>query len=183
QRGATPGSEGLVVVDLPELGRAAGRAELVEEVDVGVVVALPLLGGVVLVEDRLDRADRLTSTAVDALVGGDVEHALALVDAVDRTLVDAGPVLEVDARLGDDVGHQVLLNGKHCSVAPKPSIPGCPPQERPTACAHLWSVVVSAYAASCAARPVRRVAPRWPTCSESCSPGTPPPASWRPSRV
>jgi hypothetical protein len=40
----------------------------------------------------------------------DVEHALALVDAVDGTLVDAGPVLEVDTRLGDDVGHQVLLN-------------------------------------------------------------------------
>src|SRR5262245_27509843 len=95
----------VVVVDLAELGRAAGRAEVVEEVDVGVVVRLPLLGRVVLVEDRLDRADWLAGTTVDALVGVDVEHPLALVDAVDRTFVDAGPVLEVDARLGDDVGH------------------------------------------------------------------------------
>jgi hypothetical protein len=42
---------------------------------------------------------------VDALVGMDVEHPLALVDAVNRTLFDAGAVLEVYTRLGNDVGH------------------------------------------------------------------------------
>src|SRR5690606_12148839 len=63
------GDDGVVVVDLPELGRATGRAEHVEELHVGLVVLAPLLRGVVLVVDRLDRADRLARTAVDALVG------------------------------------------------------------------------------------------------------------------
>jgi hypothetical protein len=95
----------VVLVDHAHLGRATGRAEVVEEVDVRGVVVLPLLRGVVLVEDRLHRADRLACTAVDALVRVDVEHPRSLVDAVDGALVDAGPVLEVDAGLRDDVGH------------------------------------------------------------------------------
>src|SRR5450756_1209551 len=70
----------------------------------------PLLGDVVLVEDGLDRADRLAGPAVDALVRLDVERSLPFVDAVDRALFDAGPVQHVDARLGDDVGHPLLLS-------------------------------------------------------------------------
>src|SRR5690606_7563585 len=104
-RGET-GDVGVVLVDLAELRGATGRAQVVEEVHVRVVVLLPLLRGVVLVEDGLHGADRLTRTAVDALVGVDVEHPLALVDAVDGTLVDARAVLDVDTRLGDDVGHR-----------------------------------------------------------------------------
>jgi hypothetical protein len=38
----------------------------------------------------------------------DVEGPVALVDAVDRTLLDAGPVLDVDARAADHVGHALL---------------------------------------------------------------------------
>ena len=60
---------------------------------------------VVLVVDRLDRAHRLARPAVDALVRLDVQAAAALVDAVDRTLVHAGPIGHVDARLSDHVGH------------------------------------------------------------------------------
>src|SRR5687768_7910026 len=50
--------ERVVLVDLAHLRGTTGRAEVVEEVDVGVVVLLPLLRRVVLVEDRLDRAHR-----------------------------------------------------------------------------------------------------------------------------
>jgi hypothetical protein len=60
-------------------------------------------GDVVFVEDRLDRADRLAGAAVDAFVGVDVEHPLALVDAVDRAFLDAALVLDVDARFGDHI--------------------------------------------------------------------------------
>src|SRR5664280_2712327 len=70
----------------------------------------PLPGDVVLVEDGLDRADRLAGAAVDALVRLDVERSLPFVDAVDRALFDAGSVQHVDARLGDDVGHPLLLS-------------------------------------------------------------------------
>src|SRR4029453_14486046 len=71
-------------------------------------------------EDGLHRADGLAGAAVHALLRVDVEHAVALVDAVDRTLLDAGLVLDVDAGLGNDVGH-----GQPPSLAdtPPPSVP------------------------------------------------------------
>src|SRR5215211_5505022 len=93
-----------------DLGEPAGRAEgvgsLGEEGRVGGGEVLPLGGHVVLVEDGLHRADGLAGAAVHAFVGVDVEHAVALVDAVDRTFLDAGLVLDVDAGLADDVGHR-----------------------------------------------------------------------------
>jgi hypothetical protein len=43
--------------------------------------------------------------AVDALLGVDDEDPVGLVDAVDRTHVHARAVFDIDAGLGDDVGH------------------------------------------------------------------------------
>src|SRR6266511_828934 len=92
-----------------DVGRPARGAErllaLGEEGRVGGGELLPLRRHVVVVEDRFDRADGLAGAAVHALVGVDVEHAVALINAVDRTLLDAGPVLDVNAWLADDVGH------------------------------------------------------------------------------
>ncbi len=132
----------VVGVDDTHLRRATGRTEVVEEVHVGVVETLPLLGGVILVIDGLHRADRFTSTAIDALIGMDVEHSFAFIDAVDRTLVDTRAVLEVDTRLGDDVGHPILLKlniyGRQsgaailcCLGCPQPSIPHVSDPTRP----------------------------------------------------
>src|SRR6218665_1038573 len=98
---------GVVVCDHAGLGRAARRADLVEELDVGLVVVLPLLGQIVLVVDRLDRTHRLARTAVHALIGVDVQRTLTLVDAVNGALVDAGTILHIDARQRDDVGHRM----------------------------------------------------------------------------
>src|SRR5699024_5613272 len=106
----------VVLLDHAELGGAARAAEVVEELDVGFVVVGPLLGRVVLVVGRLAGADRLAGTAVHALVGVDVETALALVDAVDGTFLDAGLVLEVHTGLRDDVGHVTFPSrGGHAS--------------------------------------------------------------------
>src|SRR4029450_5735353 len=66
----------------------------------------PLLRERVFGEDRLDRAFRLARTAVDALFRINDQEPIELVDAVDRTDVDAGTVFDVDAGLGDDVGHE-----------------------------------------------------------------------------
>src|SRR3954453_14309426 len=137
--GGQSGHQGVVLVDLADLGGTTGRAEIVEELDVGLVVVLPLVRGVVLVEDRLDRADRLARTAVDALVGVDVEHPGALVDAVDRALLDAGAVENIDTRLGDDVGHAETLLGRICprlvsrtaASAPTPGSPVARQRVRP----------------------------------------------------
>src|SRR5215470_11538823 len=82
------------------LGGTAWGPQLVEEPGVLGGEGGPLLGDVVFVEDRFDRADRLASAAVDAFVGVDVEHPLAFVDAVDRAFLDAAFVHDVDAWLG-----------------------------------------------------------------------------------
>src|SRR5262249_59803226 len=97
--------EGGILGDLANLRSTARRAEILEELVVGRGVVLPLGRHVVLVEDRLDRADRLARPAVDTLVRMDVEHPVTFVDAVDRALLDAGLVEQIDAGFGDDVSH------------------------------------------------------------------------------
>src|SRR5215211_4059292 len=102
----------MVLLGRADLRGAAGRADpahvVGEELGVDRRELLPLGGDVVLVEDRGHRAHRLAGPAVHALVGLDVEHPPALVDTVHRALVDAGPVLHVDAGLADRVGHGIL---------------------------------------------------------------------------
>src|SRR5665647_3582694 len=49
--GGERSDKGVVLGDLAEFGGTAGASEVVEELDVGLVEVLPLLGGVVLVED------------------------------------------------------------------------------------------------------------------------------------
>src|SRR4051812_39616159 len=80
---------------------------VVEELRVDRRELLPLTGHVVLVEDRGHGAGRLAGTAVDALIGLDVQHPRTLVDAVDGTFVHAGAVFDVDAGLCDRVGHAI----------------------------------------------------------------------------
>jgi len=88
---------------------AAGRAEFCEEVGVDLGVSAPLVGQILFGVDGLDRAHRFAGAAVDALVGLDVEHSYALVDAVDRAFVDAGLVFDIDTGLGNHKGHDRLL--------------------------------------------------------------------------
>src|SRR5699024_1365863 len=75
------------------------------EVHICRVVLLPLFGNIVLIVNRFDRAHRLTSATIDTFIGMDVKHPVALVDAIDRTLLHTGEVFQVDTRLRDDVGH------------------------------------------------------------------------------
>src|SRR6476619_314265 len=108
--GLQPAHEGGVDPDLTGLVRAARRSQRLvaagqhvgEEPPVVLDVLLVAVGHPPVLADRLDRAHRLARTAVDALLGVDVELALPLVDAVDGTLLDAGPVHRVDARARDD---------------------------------------------------------------------------------
>src|SRR3954470_12773379 len=86
----------LLLVDVGPLRR---------EVGVQRRVLLPLLGKVVLGEDRLGGADRLAGAAVDALVGVDDEEVGAFVEAIDGADSNAVGVLARDARLGNDERH------------------------------------------------------------------------------
>jgi hypothetical protein len=60
-----------------------------------------------------------------------VEHPIALVDAVNGTLLDTGEVLEVNTRLRDDVGHwyssysqQAQRTGAAVGIADAPVVAG-----------------------------------------------------------
>src|ERR1700682_4796984 len=88
-----------------ELG---SRQRLVLEIDLVDVNEGDLsVGHVLLGVDRVHRARVDARATVDALVGVDVYHAVlfGLVNAINRADLDARLVLEVDAGLGDDVGH------------------------------------------------------------------------------
>src|SRR5215470_8300222 len=75
----------------------------------GAVELKPLLQALLGVgQDRVGRAFGLTHAAVDAFVGIDDQHVLALVEAVHGADFDAVHVLALDASLGHDIGHQRL---------------------------------------------------------------------------
>ena len=56
-------------------GSAAQIADFSEEVDSGILVPSPLVRQIILIEDGLGGAHRFACTAVDALVGVDVQRA------------------------------------------------------------------------------------------------------------
>ena len=89
-----------------------------EPVGVDLNKVFPLIWSRRLLEDRLDRANRLTGAAVNAFLGIDIELVffrkffglvLCGMDAVDRTDIDASGILHVDAGLSNDIGHLLLL--------------------------------------------------------------------------
>src|SRR5262245_54833399 len=78
---------------------------VLEELLVQLDEVLPLIRRLVFCENRLHRADGLAGPTVDAFIGMDVEHRVALVNAVDGANLDAGLVLYVDAGLSNDIRH------------------------------------------------------------------------------
>src|SRR5258708_2784389 len=86
-------------------GRAPAGDGFTEELGVDLLERRLCLRQVVLVIDRLHRADRQADAAIDAFLRLDVHHPPALVDAVARATVLAGSVLDVEAGGDDDVGH------------------------------------------------------------------------------
>src|SRR5439155_21163674 len=111
--GLPGGHDRVIDGSRPHLRRPARRTETRDRVGEPLRVdrgeLLPLAREVVLEEDRGHGAHRLARAAVDAFVRLDVQHARAFVDAIHRTLVHAGAVLHVDARLADRVGHRLPL--------------------------------------------------------------------------
>jgi hypothetical protein len=95
----------VVARNFANLGSATRRANFVEELNVGLVVVGPLAWKVVFVVNGFYWANWLASATVDALIRVDVKHAVALVNAVDRALFDAGLVLHIYTRKCDYVSH------------------------------------------------------------------------------
>jgi hypothetical protein len=83
------------------------RAGTLEHFAIDLDVLLQVRGHVFFRKNRGDRTFRLTGTAIDALVRMDVELVRALVNAVDRTHIDAGAILCILAGFRYDVGHVI----------------------------------------------------------------------------
>src|SRR5436309_5450427 len=81
-----------------------------------------VLRGFVERDIRLHMAGRHTGSAIDALIGVNVEHlgrrkpgfVLARVDAIDRTDIDTSRILGPNARFTNDIGHETLK--KHLMI-------------------------------------------------------------------
>src|ERR671910_1665015 len=120
------------------LGSTTWRAETggLEPLGVHRGELLPFRRQIVLREDRRDGADRHAGITVHALVGMDVQHPRTFVDAVDRTLVHTGLVLDVDARFRDHVRHLIILSS---GPYPSRSRTNLPPARRSVASVPAWS--------------------------------------------
>src|SRR5262249_49345637 len=78
---------------------------------------LPLVGELVLGEDRIHRTGLDASIAVDALFGidkellhiGEAGLVFSRVNAIDRADLHAREVLQIDAWFGDHIGHVALI--------------------------------------------------------------------------
>ena len=92
-------------MDDANFGCSSRGSHLDKELDVRGVVLRPLLGEVVFVIDRLNRADGFARSAIHALIGVDVEHPVTLVNAVHGALVNARAVFHIDTRKCDYIGH------------------------------------------------------------------------------
>lgn len=81
-----------------------------EELGIALDIFLPLGRNVIAGEDRIDRACRKASVAVNTFLGVDPQLLVALVDAIDGAFVHAGTVFYSDARLADYVSHSLHCN-------------------------------------------------------------------------
>jgi hypothetical protein len=93
----------------------------------------------------------------------DVEGPFALVDAVDGAFLDAGLVLDVDARLSDHVGHFEVLPGLQSRRSARQTAYGSYyrlEDEHPNPCAH-WMEGLATMADDGSERPPEPSAPPW----------------------
>jgi len=99
----------VVAVNQPNLRGTTWRTDGFKKFDVGLVIVRPLGRQVILVINRLNRANGLASATVNTLVRVNVKHAVALIDAVNRAFINAGFVFDVNTWQCDYVGHRIFL--------------------------------------------------------------------------
>ena len=108
--------------DRNDLGASEGRLLLGDdraalgEFGVEFFVVFPFFRKVVFVEDRLDRAFGNARFAVDAFFGVNVDHRFTFIEAFDGADDDAVRVFTSKTRLGDNVGHYLILSLGFCRL-------------------------------------------------------------------
>ena len=59
----------------------------------------------ILITKCTNRENRLTSTAIHTTIRLDIKHSIALIDAINWALFNAGLILNINTRLRNYVGH------------------------------------------------------------------------------
>lgn len=100
----------MVLVDDSNFCGTSRGAEIIEELYVCPIVVRPLFRKVVFIVDGFHRANRLAGATVDTLIRVDIEHPIALINAVNRALIYTGPIFNVDAGKSNYIGHDARLS-------------------------------------------------------------------------
>jgi uncharacterized membrane protein YGL010W len=99
----------MIAIGQTDLACTTWGSELNEELAINCAILLPLRWDIIFVIDRFHRTDWLTGTTIHALIGLDIEHAIAFIDAIHWALFDAGLIFHIDTWLGNYIGHAGLL--------------------------------------------------------------------------
>jgi len=87
-------------------------AEFYEELGVNFREFFPVSWNIILIINCFNRAYRLASTTIDALIRLDVEHSVSFVNAIHWALFDAGLIFHIDAWLGNHICHEQPPKGQ-----------------------------------------------------------------------
>jgi hypothetical protein len=96
----------MIMIGEANLCSATRGPNLNEELCIDLRKFFPLTWNIIFVIDCLNWADRLAGSTIDALIGLDIEHAVAFVDAIDWALFNAGFILHIDTWLGNYICHE-----------------------------------------------------------------------------
>lgn len=91
---------------------AAWRAEFIEELGINFLKFTPLGWDIVFVINRFDWADRFAGATIHTLIRLNVEHPIALIDAIDWALFDTGLIFHIHTRKRDHICHERLLTNQ-----------------------------------------------------------------------
>jgi hypothetical protein len=102
----------MVVICKTDLCSSTWRAKFYEELGINFRELFPVTWNVILVVNSLNRADRLASATIYALIRLDVEHSVTFIDAIHWALFDAGLIFHIDTWLGNHICHEQPPKGK-----------------------------------------------------------------------
>jgi hypothetical protein len=88
---------------------ATWGAKFIKEFGVNFLKFIPLGWDIVLVINRFDGADWFASATVHTLIGLDIKHPIALVNAIDWALFNTGLIFHIHTWKRDHICHERLL--------------------------------------------------------------------------
>jgi hypothetical protein len=95
----------MIFTNCAKFGGASRGSNLNKKLSINFTVLLPLRWHIIFIINSFNWANWLTRTAINTLIGLDIEHAITLIDTVNWALFDARFVFNINTRLSNYVGH------------------------------------------------------------------------------